>query len=332
MNQKFIDFMGNFVGKRMAVAVSGGVDSVTLLHWITEVGMDVVALHVNHGLRAAAVTEAEYVRDLCKKLNVECHIFHWRGDKPQSGLEAAARDVRYKMMTDFCHEHGIEYLAVAHQADDQIETFLMNLGRGSGLAGLAAMKRMSDMCGVKIVRPLLDVYRRELVQYCDERNIKYFHDEMNDDTQYTRVKIRQNRHLLGEKLGISDDRILLAINNLSGARDALHEQVSEMVSNVMFDDFALFSDSFLFDQPTDIRLKFIGTLIQKIGGNAYQPRLNSLQVALRKLSDDGQFTLGHCTLRRHNGKILIVQEGTKTSIRKRIRHGNKSIKKTNEEK
>lgn len=332
MNQKFVDFVQKFVGQRCAVAVSGGVDSVALLHWLVAVNIDVVALHVNHGLRAAAETEAQYVQDLCKKLNVECHIFHWTGDKPATGLEAAARDARYRMMTDFCRKNGIDCIMIAHQADDQIETFLMNLGRGSGLAGLAAMRRVSVMHGVKIVRPLLDVYRKELAQYCDSRGIKYFHDEMNDDAQYTRVKIRQNRHLLSDKLGISDDRILLAVQNLGRTRDTMDAQIAEMLDSVMYDDFALFSDSFLFDQSIDIRLKFIGTLVQKIGGNDYQPRLKSLRVALDKLASDVTFTLGHCTLRRCGGKILIVREGTKTSIRKRQRHGKKSTEQKSSEK
>ncbi len=326
MNQKFIDFIGNFVGHRVAVAVSGGVDSVTLLHWLVAANIDVIALHVNHHLRPAADTEAAYVRDLCARLGVPCHVFDWAGDKPTTGLEAAARAARYTMMTDFCHENDIDCIMIAHQADDQIETFLMNLARGSGLTGLAAMRRQSIMNGIRIVRPLLDVYRCELVEYCDANGIKYFHDEMNDDAHYTRVKIRQNRHLLSQRLGISDDRILLAIQNLGRARDAIVATVSEMIDSVMFDDFALFSDSFLFDQAADIRLKFIGTLVQKIGGDDYQPRLKSLRNALDKLSSDGIFTLGHCTLRRHGGKILIVREGTRTSIRKRQRHGKKANK------
>ncbi len=326
MNQKFVDFMQNFVGCRCAVAVSGGVDSVCLLHWLAALGADVVALHVNHGLRAAADVEAEYVRDLCIKLGVPCHVFRWTGDKPTTGLEAAARTARYKMMTDFCHENDIEYLLVAHQADDQIETFLMNLARGSGVSGLAAMRHVSEMNGIKIVRPLLDVYRRELTEYCDANNIKYFHDEMNDDANYTRVKIRQNRKLLSEKLGISDDRILLAVQNLGRVRDDIDARITELVASVMRDDFALFSDSFLFDHAPDIRLKFLGTLIQKIGGNDYQPRLNSLQTALDKLSSDGKFTLGRCVIRRLGQKILIVREGTGTSIRKRMRNGKKANK------
>lgn len=170
------------------------------------------------------------------------------------------------MMTDFCRENNMDALLVAHQADDQIETFLMNLGRGSGLSGLAAMRPVTMRDGVKIVRPLLNVWRRELQQYCDDNNIKYCTDAMNSDAKYTRVRIRQNRHLMADALGISDERILLAINNLNRARDAIETNVADLVAMVKNGRRAMFLDSFLFDQDDNIRLKFIGTLIQQIGG------------------------------------------------------------------
>ena len=312
----------------MAVGVSGGVDSVALLHWLVEIGADVVCLHVNHNLRPSAGVEAQYVADLCEKLGVECHIFSWDGEKPETGLEDAARVARYKFMTDFCHKNKIKIILTAHQADDQIETFWMNLGRGSGVYGLAAMRDVGEMDGIKIVRPLLGVFRRELRDYCDTRGIKYFADEMNDDPHYTRVKIRQNRHLVGDALGISDERILLAIQNMGRVRETLENYVDKLVARVMLDGRAIFSESFLFDQSPDIRLKFLGTIIQMVGGDRYQPRLNSLVGAVDKLRDDCKFTIGHCTVRRFRGRILVVREGKKTSFRIRKRyHGKKYIKK-----
>ena len=226
---------------------------------------------------------------------------------------------------DFCRENGIEYLFVAHQADDQIETFLMNLSRGSGLDGLAAMRTLTVRDGITIVRPLLETPRAELVEYCDTRGIKYFHDEMNDDAQYTRVRIRQNRHLMSEKLGISDGRILLALRNLARARDAMDDIVQARVEMVMHGDYAIFPESFLFDVAPDIGLKFLGTLILRIGGDLYRPRLESLTRAMEQLRGDCKFTLGHCTLRRRGDKILVVQEGTSTSFRKRDEKTKKSI-------
>ena len=317
---------------RLAVAVSGGVDSVCLLCWLARMGMDITCLHVNHGLRANAETETQYVRDLCKKLNVPCKIFYWTDTKPATGIEAAARTARYKFMTNFCRENKMDALLVAHQADDQIETFLMNLGRGSGLYGLAAMRRVSYRDSVQIVRPLLDVSRAELRHYCDDNGIKYFMDEMNSDPHYTRVRIRQNRHLLSTELGISDARILLAIKNLGRVRDALDSEIGEMVSSVINNNRAMFSDSFLFDPAPDVGLKLLGTLIQKIGGNEYQPRLNSLSSALSKLQHDCKFTLGHCTIRRLGPRILIVPEGSKTSFRTRYGKSKSNSKKSEQKK
>lgn len=319
MNQKFIKFMNDFSGQKLAVAVSGGVDSVCLMCWLADMGLHPIALHVNHGLRDVAAAEAQYVQDLCAARGIECHVFEWTGDKPTTGLEAAARGARYKMMTDFCRENNVDALLVAHQADDQIETFLMNLGRGSGLSGLAAMRPVTTRDGVKIVRPLLNVWRRELKQYCDDNGIKYCTDAMNSDAKYTRVRIRQNRHLMADALGISDERILLAINNLNRVRDAIETNVADLVATVKNGRRAVFLDSFLFDQDDNIRLKFIGTLIQQIGGDNYQPRLNSLRRALSYLGGDCKFTLGHCTVRRLGNRILIVPEGAKTSFR--TRHG-----------
>ena len=317
MNQKFSDFIAKYNGAKMAVAVSGGVDSVCLLYWLHECGANVICLHVNHKLRPEADVETEYVKTTCDSLNIPCKIFYWTGEKPENGLEAAAREARYKMMTDFCHENNIEYLLTAHQSDDQIETFLMNLSRGSGLYGLAAMMPESERNGVKILRPLLTVSRDEIKQYCDDNNIKYFVDSMNSDEHYTRVKIRKNRHLLNDELGISDARLLLAIQNLGRTREWMDKYVAARVEMVLRSWGALFVASFLFDEAEEIRLKFIGTLIQRIGGDVYPVRLNSLQNALSRLGADCKFTLGHCTIRRLNDRILIVPEGKRTSFRKR---------------
>ena len=140
---------------------------------------------------------------------------------------------------------------------------------------------------------------------------------MNSDEHYMRVKIRNNRHLLNDELGISDDRILLAIQNLSRTREWVDKYVSMRIEMVIRSWGALFVSSFLFDEAEEIRLKFLGTLIQKIGGDNYPVRLNSLQNALSNLQSDTKFTLGHCTIRRLNDRILIVPEGKRTSFRKR---------------
>ena len=322
MNQKFMDFIRPFLGRRVAVAVSGGADSMALMHALHAAGVDIVALHVNHGLRDAADADAVVVARGAERLGIECHILAWTGDKPATGIEDAARAARYALMVNFCRENNIDTIMVAHHADDQIETFLMNLARGSGLYGLAAMRPVTMRDGIQIVRPFLDVRRAELGRYCDDNKIEYVHDEMNDDERYARVRMRRRRGALRDELGISDERILLAIKNLGRTRDAMDEYINARLDGVIQNGRVLVNAFFLFDEPVDIRLKLLGCMLTRIGGNDYQPRLTSLERALDNLSRDCKFTLGGCVLRRLGDRILIAREGSRTSFKVRKEHEN----------
>ncbi len=316
MNCKFLDFIQKYKSTPVALAVSGGVDSVSLLYWYAASGLPAVVLHVNHKLRKESEVEAEYVKATAEKLGMPCHIFEWTGEKPTAGLEAAARSARYGMMLDWCRTNNIGVLMTAHQADDQIETFLMNLGRGSGVYGMAGIRPESQQDGIIIARPLLNVFRNELQDWCDSNNIKYFKDQMNEDENYTRVKIRKNRHLLRDKLGISDQRILLATENLSRARAALESIIDYQLSNVRFDDGrAFFSAGMLFSLPDELQLKFLGELIKRVAGAEYSPRLVKIERLRDALSDDTIATLSNCVIRRFGDKILVAQMGKSISFR-----------------
>jgi tRNA(Ile)-lysidine synthase len=326
MNQNFIDFMKEFDGRRVAAAVSGGVDSITMLHWIAELGLDAVALTVDHGLRSKSAEEAAFVERVAASLGIPHATLKWTGAKPDAGIEEAAREARYNLMLDFCRNHGIGVLVLAHQADDQIETFLMNLGRGSGVYGLAAIRSRIVRDGIVIARPLLSTSRKELEEYCRARGIEHVRDEMNEDDGFLRVRIRKNRHLLRDKLGISDARIMAAITALGRARDALERQVGELLDRVMprsadglMPDRAVFSASFLFDMDAEIQLKFLSRLVQAIGGGAHPARLEKIQLALRKLERDTMLTLGGCIMRRLGAKILVAREGASTSFKPQLK-------------
>lgn len=316
MNPKFLDFIQKYKDTPVALAISGGVDSVALMNWYAASGLAAVILHVNHKLRPESEIEAEYVKSAAKNLGMKCEILEWTGKKPKTGIEAAARNARYELMINWCRKNNVSVLMTAHQADDQIETFLMNLGRGSGVYGLAGIRSESERNGIIIARPLLNVFRTELENWCDLNKIKYFKDSMNEDENFTRVKIRKNRHVLKSKLGISDDRILLATENLSRARDALEQIVNHQLSNVKFDGKrAFFSATTLFSLPDELQLKFIGELIKIVSGAKYSPRLNEIERLQDKLSNDTISTLSNCIIRRFGDKILIAPIGESTSFR-----------------
>jgi tRNA(Ile)-lysidine synthase len=353
---KFDEILEEYRDTPVALAVSGGADSMYLMHRATAVLRRAHVLHVNHGLRDAATAEAAMVAKTAAALSLPCAILNWDGDKPAAGLEAAARDARYELMTDWCKENGVAVLFVAHQSDDQIETFLLHLARGSGVYGLAGIRRETTRGGIKIVRPMLSISRDEINAYCADNKISFAEDEMNDEEVFFRVKIRKNRGLLRDKLGISDQRILLAIENLSRVREALEEQVEKLTNAALIPEprltrlrfapprqaihssslrsaeasdspvfaslrqgkrlgKAVFSESFLFDLPDEIRLKLLSELVRKIGKAEYPPRLEKIIFALEKLRGDCKFSLGHCGIRRLGDKIIIAPQGESLSFR-----------------
>jgi tRNA(Ile)-lysidine synthase len=342
MNSKFLDFVKKFAGEPVALAVSGGVDSIALLYWyatamcqkkINDGGVSffetdlskvtfreshptTIILHVNHHLRPESTAEAEYVRDTAAALGLRCVILDWTGDKPTAGLEAAARKARYNLMLDWCRDNNVGVLMTAHQADDQIETFLMNLGRGSGVYGLGGIRAESERDGIIIARPMLGVFRAELQTWCDLHKVKYFKDAMNDDENFTRVKIRKNRHLLRDRLGISDARILLAVENLARAREALESEISNQQSTTS-NEKIIFPAAQLFSLPRELQLKFLAEMLKRGAGAEYSPRLGATIRLLDKLSGDTIATLSGCTIRRLGEKILITTQGNSVSFREK---------------
>ena len=173
-------------GKRVAVALSGGVDSVVLLHKLRDVP-GLRAIHVHHGLSPNADAWADFCRKLCKRLGVPLTIKKVKVVKRGEGLEAAARTARY----DAFRKIPEETLALAHNLDDQAETVLMNLLRGAGVRGASGMARESRFQGKTVLRPLLDVPRDEILAYAREHKLEWIEDESNADESLTRNFIRR---------------------------------------------------------------------------------------------------------------------------------------------
>jgi tRNA(Ile)-lysidine synthase len=153
----------------IVLAVSGGPDSMALM-WLMarwrrglSNGPRLVAVTVDHGLRPEAASEARDVKRLAKALDLPHRTVRWTGDKPRTGVPAAARAARYRLLTEAARTFGATHILTAHTRDDQAETLLMRLLRGSGIAGLSAMARESVRNGVVLTRPLLDVPKSRLI-------------------------------------------------------------------------------------------------------------------------------------------------------------------------
>ncbi len=182
--------------KKILVALSGGADSVCLLHILKtlepEFDFEIYAAHVNHMLRNKESNRDEvFVLNLCKKWNIECFSKCFDISKiakeNKESIETAARNVRYSFFEILCKKHGIDALATAHHLDDNIETVLMHFIRGSGLKGLSGISEVNNK---GIIRPLINITRDEILNYISENNLEYVVDSTNNQTIYHRNSIR----------------------------------------------------------------------------------------------------------------------------------------------
>lgn len=227
----------------LIVGVSGGPDSLALLHILAalrvELGLTLVVGHIDHQLRGdTSRADAEFVSQTCQQWNIPCHIEHIdvaRIAKEHSyTIEEAARRVRYSVLNKLAKQHQARWVAVAHNANDQAETVLMNLIRGTGLAGLTGMDTTSNLSYVhmlptnkepslaRILRPLLDIPRTDIEAYCGLHQLTPRIDETNTDLRYTRNKLRHQIIPLLKEINPSvQDAILRMADNLRAENDLL---------------------------------------------------------------------------------------------------------------
>lgn len=182
----------NTVPKKLILACSGGADSLAMTEALLLLlpQSQLIIVHINHNIRAAAQQDADLVKDFCQVRNLDCIVIEINvpefAKAQKLSIEEAARILRYEELTKILITQQADYIVTGHNKDDQAETLLINLLRGSGLAGLSAMK----MCSGKILRPLLNISRSAIEQFCKERMIVYALDQTNYDTKYLRNRIR----------------------------------------------------------------------------------------------------------------------------------------------
>jgi tRNA(Ile)-lysidine synthase len=179
---------------QIAVAVSGGSDSLALLHLVArEVFFDrIVALTVDHGLRAESAAEAEQVAQWCAALGVSHHTLKWVGEKPSTGIQAAARQARYDLMTQWCLNNGVATLMTAHTANDQAETVVMRKTRTDSLRSISGIWPKTVWNGVTILRPLLQETREDLRDVLRNVGQDWIDDPSNENSKYERIRVRKD--------------------------------------------------------------------------------------------------------------------------------------------
>lgn len=177
--------------ERLVIAVSTGIDSMCLFHYLYNNGYDLIVAHVNHKRRAESDFEYAYLEELCKKINVPFEGYEINEDI-DNNFQEKARYIRYSFFKEVAKKYNTKYIVLAHQEDDMVETILMRLTRGTSFKGYSGIKKVSDVDGYTILRPLLEVNRDKIQEYQKENNIKYFEDSSNSENHYTRNVYRHN--------------------------------------------------------------------------------------------------------------------------------------------
>lgn len=287
-----------------AVALSGGPDSLALAALLaTHQSEPGLALIVDHGLRAEAAQEAQEVAVRASALGLTPHILGWTGDKPQTGLMEAAREARYGLLIEACHQAGCTQLYLGHQQDDLVETALFRLARGSGWRGMAGMPDQARRGGVWLNRPLLHTPKAILIAYCAAKNLAYVQDPSNSNPRFQRARLRLSGGLA--PLGFDQASLAESLTSWRVQRQAELETLRALTPSLWQINeaagFATIDEAALAQLSPELQNELCLNLAQTIGQARYRHSEPLLQ------SRPGWTVMG-CRFLRHAGKIHIARE------------------------
>ena len=297
----------------VGVAVSGGGDSTALLFlmqaWCAQSGHRLQAVSVDHRLRPEGREECMFVSRVADDLGISHEILSGEIG-PSGNLQESARLLRYSLIGNWAASNNLNYVALAHTLDDQAETLLLNLARGSGVDGLSAMPLILHRSGVIWIRPLLGVRRAELRNYLRVNGYSWKEDPTNTDARFDRVKAR---NLLKEisALGATVERLAATAGRMQDARVVLEAAAADAALRLaMTDDIGVthFKDAF-WSLPRDTRFRLAADAVRIAGRASYRPRIVPLGTALDSVRDGRTATLSGCMLMPTTGAgFMVVRE------------------------
>ena len=322
--------------KGLVLAVSGGADSTALMllvrrwrHFARFPFSNITVVTVDHGLRKESASEAAWVADQAIRLGFQHRTLVWQGTKPKTGLQAAARDARYDLLAEFCREHSMTAMVTAHTSDDQAETVIMRLARGSGLDGLSAMAVVTNWEGIDLIRPLLGERRSVLENFLKQEKQDWISDPSNHDENYERIRVRKAMQA-SEKLGISQEKLILSARRLGRARIALDALTASFLrANLTVHEagFGEISLSTILAAPEELALRSLSRMILAFGDPGGFLQLSKIEAAHAKLTQGCKaFTLGGCEFVSRNGFLAVFREyGRMDRVETRVSMGQKIL-------
>ncbi len=309
----------------LVLAVSGGPDSTALMmlaaRWVQSLKRKpkLLAVTIDHGLRAESKREAASVARLARKLKVPHRTLRWTGKKPKTGLPQAARQARYRLLGDAARKSGAAHVLTAHTLDDQAETVLIRLLRGSGMTGLGAMARLAKLPGdeeggIELVRPLLEIPKARLVATLKAAKISFADDPTNRDPRFTRARLRGLMPQLAAE-GLDARRLALLATRLKRADTAIEAVTDQaldfLAAGVHAPGVMAFEAAGFFILPAEIGLRMLGRAVTRLGneGPVKLAKLEALKVALDSAQKAGsrrfRRSLAGALVTLAKGKIVV---------------------------
>lgn len=299
--------------KQLGVAVSGGGDSMALLHLMREYAAGIqVPLFVgtvDHALRPESAAEAAFVADACAALNLPHKVLRWHGWDGSGNLQAEARKARYALLADWAKANELDTVALGHTADDQAETFLLRLARESGVDGLSAMEDERLVHGVRFVRPLLLIRREILRDYLREIGANWVDDPSNEDERFDRIKARKALEAL-EPLGINAEILGGVALNMGAARQVLRMATSSAAKESARLDRGdvILDGKGVRRLAPEIRRRLFVHALNWVSQSEYGPRRAALAGFEAALTGGKSATLLGCYAIVNNDEIRITRE------------------------
>ena len=299
----------------MIIAVSGGPDSLALAALAKSFSYEhktkIYYVLINHNIRKNSGKEALQVKNLLKTKKIKLKIFTNR-KKIKKNIQNEARLIRYTKLQEYCSKQKAKVILTAHNLEDQVETFLIRLSRGSGLKGLSAMKTLSSFNNkAKIYRPLLDVKKNQLIKISRLVFGKYIKDPSNYNSKYLRTNIRKLKKPL-EQSGINYDQIIRSINNLASSSSTLESYFKKTFKEIVRKrkNLLLINTTKFNCLNNETKMTLINNSIRTLKGNYYNLRSKKVMNLINNLSNRNfsRSTLGGCLFIKKPGYLTLKLE------------------------
>ncbi len=300
---------------QIGLSVSGGGDSIALLHLAAQTisAKNLHVITVDHGLRPEAVDEIALVAEHAGMLGLRHEVVKWEWNQ-QGNLQAAARDGRWNAIRAWSLAYNIKTVWLGHTEDDQVETILMRLARGSGIDGLTAMYPVAHRHGLRLFRPLLGCARDDLRAWLKNRGIAWCDDPSNDDPRFDRVRARQMFTQL-EDLGLTKKRLLQTVDHMQAAHLTLQEAAKSFAKDYVRQDAGdlIFAPEALDLEKADAPRRVMAAGFGWVGNRTYRPRFEQMLEVVEKSRGGQTVTLGGCILTPGpDGGVRLSREAAAT--------------------